>query len=509
MWKGQLLPAGGMWDGVLIAIVLLVVFCCAWDARKPKKFPPGPAWLPFIGSGLVVLKLVRSLKYFHLMWQALARQYGPVVGVRFGQDLIVVVSGREAIRAMYAKEQFDGRPDGYFFRMRSFGQRLGVALTDGTHWEVQRKFTVRTMKQLGMGRNEFVRVIEREVEELIANYRIRVAAGETFPMSGSLDVSLLNVLWVLMAGQRFDLENERLRWLAETIHQTFHVIDVSGGTLNRFPWLRFVCPESSGYGPMLRLLKPLWGFLEETIESIRKNPHCPDRRDSLISCFLVEMSRAEHHGSFTDSQLVSLCLDLFQASIETISSVLGFAFQYMLHHPDVMSRVQQELDGVIGPDRLPTANDRARLPYTEAVILEVERIATIVPGSLVHRAMDNVELCGFTIPKDAIVLPMLYSLQMDQDYWIDPDVFRPERFLSVEGDRVVQHDLFIPFGAGRRRCLGEALAKPAVFLFFSAILHCFTIEPADKELPSLSAVDGITLSPQPFSLRFAERTRTV
>ena len=217
------------------------------------------------------------------------------------------------------------------------------------------------------------------------------------------------------------------------------------------------------------------------------------------------MSRTERHESFTESQLVSLCLDLFQASVETMSSVLGFAFLYMLHHPDVMRKVQQELDTVIGPERLPTANDRPLLPYTEAVILEVERIATIVPGGLVHRAMEEVELCGYRIPKDAIVMPLLYSLQMDADYWIDPDVFRPERFLSVQGDRVMQHDLFIPFGAGRRRCLGESLAKPAVFLFFSAIMHRFEIECEGKELPSLNAVDGITLSPVPYTLRLAER----
>uniref|UniRef100_A0A182WIH0 Cytochrome P450 n=1 Tax=Anopheles minimus TaxID=112268 RepID=A0A182WIH0_9DIPT len=478
-----------MWDGALIAIVVLSVLYCLWDARKPKNYPPGPTWLPFIGSGLVVLTLSRSLRYFHLMWSALCQQYGNVVGVRFGQDRIIVVSGREAIRAMYTMEQFDGRPDGFFFRMRSFGQRLGVALTDGAFWNEQRKFTIRTMKQLGMGRNEFVRVIEREVQELVENFRRRAAAGETFPMHSAMDIALLNVLWVLLAGQRYELENERLAWLAETIHQTFHVIDMSGGTLNRFPWLRFVCPESSGYGPMLRLLKPLWGFLEETIETIRKNPHCPNRRDSLISAFLVEMSRAQHHSSFTDSQLVSLCLDLFQASIETISSVLGFAFQYMLHYPDVMQKVQRELDAIVGPDRLPTANDRSQLPYTEAVILEVERIATVVPVGLVHRATEDVELCGYRIPKDSIVLPLLYSLQMDREYWIDPEVFRPERFLNEDGDRVVQHDLFIPFGAGRRRCLGEALAKPAVFLFFTAIMHRFTIECADKELPSLSGID--------------------
>ncbi|XP_049540774.1 methyl farnesoate epoxidase-like [Anopheles darlingi] len=496
-----------MWYiAVVVVVLLIVILYCFWDIRKPKHFPPGPPWYPLIGCGLVLLKMARALKFYHLMWMALCRRYGHIVGVRFGPDRIVIVSGREAIRAMYAKEQFNGRPDGFFFRMRSFGQRLGVALTDGPDWEVQRKFAVRTMKQLGMGRTEFVRVIEREVHELIENFRTRAAAGETFTMSSSLDIAVLNVVWVLMAGQRYELDNVRLKWLAESIHRTFHVIDVSGGTLNRFPWLRFVCPESSGYGPMLRLLKPLWGFLEETIESIRRNPHSPDRRDSLISTFLVEMARKEHHSSFTDAQLVSLCLDLFQAGIETISSVLGFALLYLLHHPEVMHKVQHELDSVVGAERLPMAEDRSRLPYTEAVILEVERIATIVPVGLVHRAMDDVELCGYHIPKDSIILPLLYSIQMDKEYWIDPEVFRPERFLTPAGDRVVQHDMFIPFGAGRRRCLGEALAKPAVFLFFTGILHRFTIESPDDQLPSVEGMDGITLAPVPFQIRLKERS---
>ncbi|XP_058066126.1 methyl farnesoate epoxidase-like [Anopheles bellator] len=495
-----------MWYGTALGLLLALVLYCFWDVRKPKHFPPGPVWFPLIGCGVTLMRKVRTLGFYHLMWMALCRKYGRIVGVRVGRDHIIVVSGREAIRAMYAKEQFDGRPDGFFFRMRSFGQRLGVAMTDGPDWEVQRKFAVRTMKQLGMGRTEFVRIIEREVQELVENFRVRAEAGETFMMSGSLDIALLNVVWVLMAGQRYELENVRLKWLAEAIHRTFHVIDMSGGSLSRFPWLRFVCPEASGYGPMLRLLKPLWGFLEETIESIRSNPHAPDRRDSLISAYLVEMARREHHDSFSDAQLVSLCLDLFQAGIETLSSVLGFALLYMLHHPAVMRKVQSELDTVVGAGRLPTSEDRPRLPFTEAVILEVERISTVVPVGLVHRAMDDVELCGYRIPKDAIVLPLLYSIQMDPDYWTDPGTFRPERFLNETGDRVVQHpDVFIPFGAGRRRCLGEALAKPAVFLFFSAIVHRFSIESADTALPPLEGMDGITLSPNPFRVRIKER----
>ncbi|KAG8313362.1 hypothetical protein J6590_001829 [Homalodisca vitripennis] len=99
---------------------------------------------------------------------------------------------------------------------------------------------------------------------------------------------------------------------------------------------------------------------------------------------------------------------------------------------------------------------------------------------------------------DTVILLSLYSAQMDASYWGDPEVFRPQRFLDTNG-MVIQHDCFMPFGLGKRRCLGEVLAKPSLFLFLSTLLHCFTLSLAPgEELPTTPAIDGATLTPPRF-----------
>lgn len=144
---------------------------------------------------------------------------------------------------------------------------------------------------------------------------------------------------------------------------------------------------------------------------------------------------------------MAICLDLFQAGTETTSNTLAFTIAYMLNYPDVQRKVCDELDRIVGDERLPCLDDRSRLPYTEAVICEVQRIANVAPVGIAHRCTADVQLGKFVIPKDTMALVSLYSLHMDTDYWRDPHVFRPERFMD-DGGNLVQHECFMPFGSG-------------------------------------------------------------
>lgn len=119
----------------------------------------------------------------------------------------------------------------------------------------------------------------------------------------------------------------------------------------------------------------------------------------------------------------------------------------MLHNRRVQDNVRAELDRTIGPNRLPCLDDRNRLPYTEAVICEIQRIANVAPVGIVHRCTADVMLGKYAIPKNTMALVSLYSLHMDADYWGDPHVFRPERFLDDSG-QLVKHECFLPFGLG-------------------------------------------------------------
>ncbi|XP_058464516.1 methyl farnesoate epoxidase-like [Malaya genurostris] len=494
-----------MWHNILLVILLLVLFCVR-DVRKPAFFPPGPGWLPLVGCGYHVYKLVKSHSFYHLLWADLVRRFGPVVGLKLGRDRVVIVSGAVAIREFYSKEELNGRPDGFFFRVRSFNKRLGIVFTDGEDWDVQRRFSIKTLKALGMGKAGMAFNVEKEAEELIHHLRKLARKRNHIAMHNAFDISVLNVIWTLIAGKRFHLDDKRLEWITSTIHKSFRVIDMSGGLLNQFPCIRHAFPTASGYAPLVNLLSPLWDFLKDSIQVLNKKPKVIDTEDCLISSYLRELQKDSLHSSFSNKQLLCLCLDLFQAGSETTSNTLGFGIAYMLHHPSVVEKIHQELDKVVGRYRLPLLDDRRHLPYTEAVVCEIQRIANVAPLAIAHRALQPVQLGTYVIPKNAIAMVSLYSLHMDRSYWGDPECFRPERFLNETGDKLIQHENFLPFGSGKRRCLGESLAKSNLFLFFAAFMHAFIVEPAiEGKLPELEGIDGITLSPKPYHVKLRER----
>lgn len=124
---------------------------------------------------------------------------------------------------------------------------------------------------------------------------------------------------------------------------------------------------------------------------------------------------------------------------------------YMIHNKRVCDKVRSELDAVVGRKRMPNINDRSHLPFVEAVLCEIQRYANVAPLGIAHRADKTVKFFDHIIPKDAVMLVSLYSLNMDEEYWTDPKVFRPERFLNENGDLIQHAEQFIPFGMGNER----------------------------------------------------------
>lgn len=155
---------------------------------------------------------------------------------------------------------------------------------------------------------------------------------------------------------------------------------------------------------------------------------------------------------FTDEQLLSICLDFFQAGTETTSNTLSFGLMYMIHNRRVCDQVQAELDAVIGQKRFPNLQDRTHLPYVEAVLSEILRFSNVAPLGIAHRTTENTNFKEYVIPKDTVILMSLYSLNMDEDYWHDPNIFRPERFLNENGVYISHAEQFLPFGLGEFKC---------------------------------------------------------
>lgn len=194
-----------------------------------------------------------------------------------------------------------------------------------------------------------------------------------------------------------------------------------------------------------------------------------------------------------------IILDIFIAGGNTTSTTLDLAFMMLILRPDIKERVFQELRDHTNP----TSKIRPQLPLAEAYLMEIQRFFHIVPVSGPRRVTKTTTLGDYVIPKNATVLMGLRTIHMDKEFWGDPEIFRPERFL--ESSELTDH--FMPFGQGKRRCLGEALARSCLFTFFVGVLRRFDVQLADNApKPDINLLPGITLSAKPYQVLFKRRT---
>lgn len=136
----------------------------------------------------------------------------------------------------------------------------------------------------------------------------------------------------------------------------------------------------------------------------------------------------------------------------------------MLHYPDIQKQIQKEIDDNIELDRLPTLADRPHLPLLDASIMEIQRIGNVVQLLLGRQTPKDITFGGYTIPKEAIIIPNLGSVMTDKELWGDPENFRPERFLEYSQKNNQKPGAFIPF------FIGEYLTFMSPFHVFFSLL---------------------------------------
>lgn len=200
-------------------------------------------------------------------------------------------------------------------------------------------------------------------------------------------------------------------------------------------------------------------------------------------------------------------MDFFFPAISGATSQIALLLERLLLQPEVIAKMQAEIDDVVGRGRLPSLDDRINLPYTEATLREGMRIDTLVPSGIAHVALENTTLRGYDIPKGTIIMPGLDAMHNQQDVWGDPYRFRPERFLGGNGKLSLAKDVSVPFGAGKRLCAGETFARNTMFLIVSAVVQNFNLkQPPTDRLPDLNKrLTGLIISPRDFWLKFEPR----
>ncbi|XP_013366914.1 PREDICTED: cytochrome P450 2D4-like isoform X1 [Chinchilla lanigera] len=357
-----------------------------------------------------------------------------------------------------------------------------VMVTYGPTWREQRRFSVSTLRNFGLGKKSLEQWVTEEASCLCASFATQ--DGRPFSPNALLNRAVCNVIASLIYARRFEYDDPLLGRILDLLEKTLNEsLELIPQVLNAFPVLLRI-PGAAGKA--LPLQKAFLALIDELVTEHRETLDLSQPPRDLTDAFLGEVEKAKGNlkSSFNDENLRLVVADLFTAGTVTTSTTLAWALLLMILHPDVQRRVQQEIDEVIGQGRRPEMGDQARMPFTNAVIHEVQRFADILPINLPHMTCRDTEVQGFLIPKGTGLILNLSSVLKDETVWEKPFHFYPEHFLDAEG-RFVKHEAFMPFSAGPRTCLGEPLARMELFLFFTCLLQHFSFSvPEGQPRPS-------------------------
>ncbi|EGV95259.1 Steroid 21-hydroxylase [Cricetulus griseus] len=221
---------------------------------------------------------------------------------------------------------------------------------------------------------------------------------------------------------------------------------------------------------------------------------------------MEQLSEGHGAGELHEGHVHMSVVDLFIGGTETTATTLSWTVAFLLHHPEIQKRLQEELDLRLGPSGGSSQilyKNRAQLPLLMATIAEVLRLRPVVPLALPHRTTRASSISGYDIPKDTIIIPNIQGANLDETVWELPTQFWPDRFLEPG-----KSPRTLSFGCGARVCLGEPLAQLELFVILAHLLQAFTLlPPPDGTLPSLKPQNysGVNLLIHPFQVRLQPR----
>nr|XP_034352078.1 cytochrome P450 2C12, female-specific-like isoform X2 [Arvicanthis niloticus] len=363
-----------------------------------------------------------------------SKTYGPVFTLYFGSKPTVVFHGYKAVKEALIDhgEEFSERGWSPIFDEVSEGQDIGFS--HGNVWKLTRQFTLTTLRNLGMGKKTVEARVQEEAQWLMKE--LKKTNGLPCDPQFIIGCAPCNVLCSIIFQNRFSYEDKDFLSLIEKLKECI--------TLLRSPW-----------------------FQENGNQQL----------------------------NYTLEQLASFVTKLFFGGTEPLSLTIRFALLLLIKHPHITDKVQEEINRVIGRHRSPCMQDRRHMPYTNAMVHEVQRFIGISPNNVIHEVICDTKFRKYIIPKGTRVIASLSSVLHDSKEFPNPEMFDPGHFLDGNGN-FKKSDYFMPFSTGKRMCVGESLARMELFLFLTTILQNFNLKFLDDP-KNIDIKPGCGLSSMP------------
>ncbi|XP_078442113.1 cytochrome P450 71A1-like [Wolffia australiana] len=470
-------------------MVMLITFYFLRRAKNKKRsgtdlLPPGPRGLPLLGF----LPFLRA--DLHVCLKELADVHGPVVSLRLGAKLCVVLTSPEsAMEALKGQDAvFANHDTPAVAAVSSYGCLNILWAPYGPHWRMVRKVAVRELLSPATLEGLYdvrMTVVKKMVE------KVKASAGELVNLRELVTAVTMNSMMGMLWGGS-ESQDVKIEGLAEEFRRAIDELIVLFGAPNisdfypALAWLDLQGLERRTRKLSATISRVLDGIIQQRLTALEaatlggyegttrgQGKTVEESTRDFLQVLLDLSQRPDLQSSMTTDVIKAVLLDMVAAGTDTTTATMEWAMAELLYHPDKMKTAKEEITDVVGMGNIVEEAHLPRLRYLNAVFKETLRLHPVLPLLVPHYPSSDSIISGYTIPKGTKIFINTWAIQRDYRVWEDATKFIPERFLteSSVGDYNGGTFRFLPFGAGRRVCAGISLGERMVMFVLASLLH--------------------------------------
>ncbi|XP_054156527.1 steroid 17-alpha-hydroxylase/17,20 lyase-like [Oppia nitens] len=486
----------------LLSYITYRIFCFY---KRYFLYPKGPIPLPLIGNIL----LFRGHKLHPLeSFQEIRKKYGPIYTFYMGSDPYVIIFDLKIAKDLFSKSCFSGRQISLIGSFICSDNANDIIFCDySENWH-----SLRTVFKLAVRKyastQQLAQTISQVVDNTVKDSIINESVGQPFDPKDCIEIIFYCVVLSIAFGKIFTSKDQEYQRLHEITDRFFQLGDklalIEFVPILRLPLYRYV---QKFHGVINDYKKLIADKLDEHIQTYDNRKGIRDFCDAMIAAKLEAIDSNKESAPYLTDQNIALAMwDIFVTATDDTQ----FSFHWMLillaNYPDVQQQIRDEINQKIG-HKVAIQEDIDECHYINAFISETLRFRCANPLGVPHKTMANTEIDGLSIPAQTTVIVHQYSILTDPKYWSDPLVFRPERFMENGRYVSTRPQAYIPFGVGRRKCLGDRLALNELFLILVQFMQSTNdydiILPAGPETADLKPnPDQVVLfcTPKPYKI---------
>ncbi|KAH8556200.1 cytochrome P450 [Umbelopsis sp. PMI_123] len=493
---------------ISILSVVVITLGVVWWVLQPSEpnLPPlAPGHLPVVGH-LLTLSTKEPLEKLFLKW---SREVGPIFTLKLGVKHWIIINDAATVKDLIVNR-------GTIYSSRDVSSTIVNGLFEGetgggfAFYEYGKCWrNLRRIAHSGLTKqkvDDYQPIFEQGTRLLlqVLSENVAQAPGASISLCPYLeDYALLSILKVAY-GDIMTLKpgDEELQKVFELTAEAATFLGPKEQLLEFFPILKWIFPPNATFVKYCRTkVYSFYGQLFKTLEEkLKIDP------ENVNDCFFKEVA-----GKLTLSQKIGFSAVFVGAGSETTASTLQWIFAILTNNPEIQDKVYEEINSVVGRDRLPTAEDESNLPYLQCVILETLRLWTPTPLGVPHATSSEDVYNNYVIPAKATVVINAYSIHRDPNRYDEPNKFDPTRHMDyVKGNsgrrfkQNVDDRPHLAFSTGRRVCVGIHLAERSLYMATAALVACYRFEGSVDVSRSKGNV-STTYSPIHYHVRLVPR----